>query len=179
MTPERLPPEFHRPVAVDRVGPAGLDIELRADAAECLALATRMAIPAVVDVVCRFRLAAAPGGVVVAEGHLQALVVRICVMTLEAFETVTEERFRLRFVPAGRKPAGLEADDDDPDSDDEIAYQGGTIDLGEAAAEQLALALDPYPRQPDAVPPDTVLQDGDEPAPESPFAALARLQPRR
>jgi uncharacterized metal-binding protein YceD (DUF177 family) len=159
------PPELSRPVAVERVGPAGLDVEIRADAAECHALAARMAIPAVEDFVCRFRLAAAPGRVVLAEGHLQARVVRVCVLTLDPFETVTEERFRLRFVPSCREP-----DDDDPDSDDEIAYQGGTIELGEAAAEQLALALDPYPRKPGAVLPDT----GDAAA-GHPFAALARL----
>ncbi len=33
-------------------------------------------------------------------------------------------------------------------------FVDGTLDLGEAAAEQLALALDPYPRAPDAVLPD-------------------------
>ncbi|NWN13490.1 hypothetical protein GY655_27460, partial [Escherichia coli] len=31
-----------------------------------------------------------------------------------------------------------------------VFYSGGAIDLGEAAAETLALALDPYPRSPAA-----------------------------
>ena len=44
---------------------------------------------------------------------------------------------------------------------------------GEAAAEQLALALDPYPRSPDAVLPDVP----DDPEAQ-PFAALAPLQRR-
>ena len=58
--------------------------------------------------------------------------------------------------------------DDDPESIDEIPYEGSTIDLGEAAAEQLALALDPYPHKPGAT-----LPDSDE-APRNPaFAALA------
>lgn len=178
MTREAPLPEFHRPLAVDQVGPAGLAIEVRASEAECRALAARMAIPAVADVACRFRLTAVPGRMVVAEGHLTALVTRVCVVTLEAFETVTEERFRLRFVPAG-----TESDDDNPDADDEIAFQGITIDLGEAAAEQLALALDPYPRKPDAALPDSALPDAAGTsagtAPDSPFAALARLHSRR
>ncbi len=169
MTAEPPLPELHRPLAVDQVGPAGLKLELRASKAECRALAARMAIPAMTEFVCRFRLTAVPGGVVLAEGHLRARAERVCVVTLDAFETVTEERFRLRFVPAG-----AESDDEDPESDDEIGYRGGTIDLGEAAAEQLALALDPYPRKPDAALPDTAAPDAD-----SPFAALARLQPRR
>ena len=55
-----------------------------------------------------------------------------------------------------------------PDDIDEIPYSGGTIDLGEAAAEQLALALDPYPRIDGAAMPDF---DGED---TGPFAALAR-----
>ena len=43
-------------------------------------------------------------------------------------------------------PAGQESDDADPEAPDEIGYADGMLDLGEAAAEQLALALDPYPR---------------------------------
>jgi uncharacterized metal-binding protein YceD (DUF177 family) len=159
---------LHRPVVVDRVGPGGLDVDIRADAAECAALAVRMAIPAVISLACRFRLAPEPGRAVVAEGHLQAQVVRVCVVTLEEFETPTEERFRLRFVPSGR-----ESEDEDPESDDELPYEGGSIDLGEAAAEQLALALDPYPRMPGAELPG----EAEEPL-ESPFAALERLARR-
>ena len=154
MTPEPPRGELLRPLAVDRVGPAGLAFELHASEAECAALAARMAIPAVTAFACRFRLTALPGGAVLAEGDLTAQVVRDCVVTLEPFETVTRERFRLRFVPAGG-----ESNDDDPDSDDELPIHGGTIDLGEAAAEQLALALDPYPRRPDAALPDTAAPD--------------------
>ena len=163
-----MTPELSRKLALEQIGPAGLEIELRATAAECQALAARMAIPAVLELACRFRLTAFPGRLVLAQGELRARVVRHCVVTLDAFETLTEERFRLRFVPAGS-----ESDDDDPDSDDEIAYQGGSIDLGEAAAEQLALALDPYPRKPGAALPDDAGAVTD-----SPFAALARRQPR-
>lgn len=139
-------PEMRRPLAVAQVRPGGTEVEVRANAAECVALAGRMAIPAVLELSCRFRLSPMPGGVVAAEGHLVARVVQTCVVTAEDFEAVTEERFRLRFVVAGQ-----ETNDDDPDSDDEIAYTGGTIDLGEATAEQLALALDLYPRKPGAV----------------------------
>ena len=159
---------MHRPLAVEQVGVAGLEQEVRASEAECRALAARMAIPAVRDLLCRFRLTAIGGGAVLAEGHLTAHVVRDCVVTLDAFETVTEERFRLRFLPPGSQ-----SDDADPEADDELPIQGGIIDLGEAAAEQLALALDPYPRKPDAV-----LPGFDAAAPEQPFAALARLPSR-
>lgn len=169
-----MTPELYRPLAVEQIGPAGLDFEVRADAAECAALAARMAVPAVAELLCRFRLTALPGGLVLAEGHLRAQVARECVVTLETFAAPTEERFRLRFVPAGSETPGMGAGGDDPESDDEIGYDAGTIDLGEATAEQLALALDPYPRKPGAALPEIA----DE-TPELPFAALARLKPPR
>jgi hypothetical protein len=68
-------------------------------------------------------------------------------------------------LPAGREPA------DGPDDPDEIESADGIADLGEAVAEQLALALDPYPRAPDAeLPPEA----NDEAA--GAFAALAALR---
>ncbi|MDB5401383.1 MAG: hypothetical protein JWQ55_3401, partial [Rhodopila sp.] len=53
---------------------------------------------------------------------------------------------------------------------DEIPFDANLIDLGEAAAEQLGLALDPYPRMPGV---ELPLAE-DEPNPH-PFAALRRL----
>jgi hypothetical protein len=57
-------------------------------------------------------------------------------------------------------------------------------DLGEAVAEQLALALDPYPRAPGAELPAEAAEAGSEegeataPGPAAPFAALAGLRRR-
>ena len=39
-------PELHRPIAIERVGPSGLDVMVEASAAECAALARRMDVPA-------------------------------------------------------------------------------------------------------------------------------------
>ena len=103
-----------------------------------------------------------------ARGHLVARLVRTCVVSLDDFATTVEERFAVRCVPEGE-----ESDDVDPSAPDEIVYRDGTIDLGEATAEQLALALDPYPRAPDAVLPDVP----DEPEVQ-PFAALEALRRR-
>ena len=78
------------------------------------------------------------------------MVVRTCVVSLDDFETTLEEDFRVRFVPAG-----TETDNPDPEAEDEIPFAGTVIDLGEAAAEQLALSLDPYPRKPGAELPES------------------------
>ncbi len=91
--------------------------------------------------------------------------VQVCVVTLDEFAQPVQERFTVLFVPAG-----TETEDDDPEAPDQIPYEG-VIDLGEAAAEQLALALDPYPRRPDA--PELADEHGDA---GGPFAALAALR---
>lgn len=158
-----MTPELHRPVALQRVGPDGIDVSVEASPAECAALAGRFALPAIRSLRCRFALKPGPAGTVEGQGRLEATVVQTCVASLEDFDATIDEAFVLRFVPEG-----TESDDPDPDSVDEVAYAGGVLDLGETATEQLALALDPYPRRPDAVLPDT----GDEP-PERPFAKLA------
>ena len=173
MPPDTIPiagvgpePELHRPVAVDRVGPRGHEVELQATVAECAAVAIRLLLPSIAALRCRFQLQPLPGGRIAASGALKAVLSQVCVVTLEPFTAMVEEAFRVRFVPQGR-----ESDDPDPEADDEIPYSGATIDLGEAAVEQLALALDPYPRAPGAVLPDEARDD-----PASPFAGLADLR---
>ncbi len=160
-----MTPEFHRPLSLDRIGAQGLDITIEASPAECSALSERMNLPAVLSLSCTFHLIRESRDKVLARGVLRGHVTQICVVSLEEFDSPVEETFQVRFVPSGE-----EADDIDPDSDDEIPFEGNQIDLGEAAAEQLGLALDPYPRMPGVEMPAVE----DEPDPH-PFAALRRL----
>jgi uncharacterized metal-binding protein YceD (DUF177 family) len=161
-----LTPEFPRPLSLDRIGPQGLDLAVEATAAECAALADRMNLPAVHLLACTYHLVREGRDRVLARGHLQARVTQTCVVSLEDFEAPVDEVFQVRFVPLGE-----ETDDIDPDSDDEIPFEGNLIDLGEAAAEQLGLALDPYPRMPGAV-----LTEADPDLAPHPFAALSGLK---
>lgn len=158
--------ELSRPVPFERVGPRGLEVTVEASAEECAALAERMGVPAVGRLVCRFKLSQEGKTRVRAEGHLRAVVVQTCVVSLENFQSVVEEDFRLRFVPAAEI-----REDPDLDDDDEVPIENGLLDLGEAAAEQLGLALDPYPRMPGAELP-VVEEDGDD----HPLAELKRLK---
>jgi len=158
-------PEFSRPLSLDRIGVLGLDMTMQATAAECAALAIRMQVPAVLSTACTFHLIRESRDKILARGVLRAVVTQTCVVSLEDFDVAVEEVFQVRFVPSGE-----ESDDIDPDAEDEIPFEGNIIDLGEAASEQLALALDPYPRMPGVEMPEV----GDEPDPH-PFAALRRL----
>ena len=157
-----MTPELHRPLAIERIRAAGMDEEVEATPAECAALAKRMRLPAVHRLICQFHLRHV-GSVIEGQGHLIAHVAQTCVVSLEDFDARIEERFVVHWVPAGQ-----ESDDMDPEALDEIGYEGGTIDLGEAVAQQLILALDPYPHAPGATLPDTASE------PEmSPFASLS------
>jgi uncharacterized metal-binding protein YceD (DUF177 family) len=161
-----MQPELHRPLPVDHVGPSGLDMTIEATPAECAALAERMNLPAIQRLVCTFNLSQLGTRRVLASGHLQAEVTQTCVVTVEDFPVTVNEDFRIRFVPEDEI-----ADDPDLEDDDEVAFGNGVLDLGEAAAEQLGLTLDPYPRMPGAELPS--LDEADE---ERPFGALDRLR---
>lgn len=141
--------ELHRPLAVDKIGSAGLDVRVEASSAECSALERRMCLPAVRCLTCDFHLHRQPGGDVTARGRLSARIVQTCVVSLEEFEAAVEEDFAIRFVEDGKESAEI-----NPESEDEVLFRDGVLDLGEAAAEQLALSLDPYPRLPGAAFPD-------------------------
>ena len=160
-----MTPELHRPLSLDRIGARGLDITIDATPAECAGLAERMHLPAVLAVSCTFHLIREGRDTVLARGVLRAQVRQTCVVSLEDFEAPVQEVFQVRFVPSGE-----EADDIDPEADDEIPFEGNLIDLGEAVAEQLGLALDPYPRMPGV----ELAAIDDEPQP-NPFNALRRL----
>jgi uncharacterized metal-binding protein YceD (DUF177 family) len=108
-------------------------------------------------------------GIIAAKLHMQARITQTCVITLEPFDAKINEHGNLRFVPAQSLPEseGVELDPETLEGPDEIPYTGDLLDLGAALAEQLALALDPYPRKPGAVLPGEFSE-----APQNPFAAL-------
>lgn len=162
----RHKPEFHRPLALDRIGGREVDVSVEANPEERAVIAKRLLVIGIPSLQCAFTLTRVARGIIEARGHLQARVLRTCVVSLEEFEAGVDERFSLRFVPAG-----TESDDPDPESEDEVPYTGDFLDLGEAAVEQLALGLDPYPRKPDAE-----LPAGEAGPAAHPFAALASLR---
>ena len=162
-------PELSRTVALDRIRDTAFQTSFEASPDECDAVAGRLQEPAVEFLACGFTLhrpaAAKRSGEIVGEGHLTARVQRECVVSLDLFVEEIDETFRVVFVPEGK-----ETDDDDPESVDEIPYADSAIDLGEAAVEQLALVLDPYPRKPGAELPADLAGEA-----SGPFAALAKF----
>ncbi|OYV50539.1 MAG: hypothetical protein B7Z78_10990 [Rhodospirillales bacterium 20-60-12] len=168
-------PEISRPIRADRVGTAPQTHDITAHPEECIALAARLGIPAVGQLTAQFIVRRDRADRLTGQLSLKARLTRVCVVTLEEFETAMSEQAELVFIEA----AGPVSDEDedfggelnDPDQPDPIPYINGVIDLGETLAEQMALALDPYPRKPGA----RLAAEQDE-ATLHPFARLAALR---
>lgn len=164
---------FSREVRVDTIGTTAREIALEADAAERAELAGRFGI-ASLDALTGTVSIKAQGEQFRATGRLSARLVQSCVATNVPLAATIDAPFAIAFrkeVPnANANEVELSEDECDV-----VFYDGGAIDLGEAMAETLALAIDPYPRAHDA---DAVLKDLGvlSEAQAGPFAALAKLK---
>lgn len=169
-------PELSRPVVLERLGDDEL-WEIEADARECAALAARFALLGVDRLRATIRLRRPKGGALIrGTGHLEAEVVQRCVVTLEPVHNRIDEDFTLFYTlkPEPEAPQHhdivVEAEAEDPPE----PLPPGGLDLGEAVAQQLGIALDPYPRAPGAALPAEASPEAERPA--GPFAALESLK---
>lgn len=165
--------EFSRLVRTRPRPPERLSIA--AEAPERAALAERFGVVAIAAL--EAEVAFKPDGpAIAATGRLTADLVQNCAVSGDDFPTRIEERLDLRFVPAGTIAVTDEEIELASDGPDEIEYEGESFDLGEAVAQSLGLAIDPYAEGPNA---DEVRRAAgiiDESAPRGPLAeALAKL----
>jgi hypothetical protein len=122
-------------------------VPIEANERERAALAQRFGLIAVEHLSADYALRREAIGVR-ATGTLRAEVAQACVVTGEPCPARIEEPFAIRFLPAGSESGeDVELSEDALDA---TFFSGNLIDLGEAAAETMALALDPFPRSPAA-----------------------------
>ncbi|MES2337895.1 MAG: DUF177 domain-containing protein [Pseudomonadota bacterium] len=142
------PPEFPRPRRLDTLGAGATTVRIEADAPERAALAKRFGLLSLDRLSADYTLRRDAGGIV-ATGTVSAAVVQPCIATRHPVAATIDEPFDIRFLPLDAAGPGdeIELASDDLDT---MFYTGSAIDLGEAAAETLGLALDPYPRSPAA-----------------------------
>lgn len=166
--PEVPAPEFSRPVDVSRLALKELVRAIAADEAERAALAERFDLLSLDRFEAEVQLGRLPGGFVRLTAVFCADLVQACVVTLEPIASRVEERFSLLYG----------ATDDarevvvDQDSETVEPLAGDTIDIGEAVAQQLSLALNPFPRAPGVGNDERAASTAEEA--ESPFAALEK-----
>ena len=113
------------------------------------------------------------GKAVLATGRLSAGIVQSCAISGEDLPVAIAEELAFRFVPASDHRADEEVELD-PGELDEIEFTGTSFDIGEAVAQSLFLAIDPFAEGPEA---DRVRRELLKSAEDSgPFAALGKLK---
>lgn len=167
-------PEFSHTIKLSELGSAPITGQLNADAEQLQALAKRFDLPAIKNLWVDYKLKAGESRIAFT-GTMTSDLEQRCVVSAEAFPVHIEEHFDIAFVP---KSDDLEETDEvelRPEDCDLIDFEDGKIDLGEALAQTLYLALDPYPRGPnaDAVAKAKGLQSEEQ---AGPFGALAALK---
>lgn len=168
-------PELSRPVNVERLPKGWTRLEVVADDGERRALAERFGIMGVESLVARIGLKPVSGSrMVQLEGRIEAEVSQACVVTLDPVSQHVDEAFSLTYAPPEatehREDISFSYEEADPPE----PIVDGVIDVGEAVAEHLALALDPFPRRADAE--FTPVADAEDEARPNPFATLGRLK---
>lgn len=175
------PYEFSRPFNTERLQQDPRDETINANATEMAALAKRFDILSIESLTAKVHLERMPDdpALVIVTGHLSAAVTQACVVTLEPVHEKIEEDFDTLFAPPAYVERWLKEHGED-DLDAPEALDRGYMDLGEVAAQYMALALNPYPRK------EGLPYLGDDAAPVTPpseklnpFAVLAQLKDKK
>lgn len=164
---------FAHSLRLDRISD-GERIDLVADEAERQAVAERLGLETL-DRLDAHATLYRTKDVVRAEGRLAAALDQRCVVTGEPVAAHVDEPFEILFMPEPQVARSEEEIELAATDCDVVFHDGGTIDLGAAIADTLALCLDPYPRSAGA---EAALKEAgvlDESA-AGPFAALAHLK---
>jgi uncharacterized metal-binding protein YceD (DUF177 family) len=142
-----MTPEFSRRERLDTIGERDRTVKIAADADERAGVAKRFGLVAIARLEATLAVRREAGSVF-AQGRVTGDVVQACSVTGEPLPVTIDEAVSLKFVEEFVGEAEeIELSEDVLDT---MPVEGGAVDLGEAAAETLALALDPFPRGPNA-----------------------------
>ena len=166
------------PVTVVQIPDTGLHRDIEADRAAREAMAEVAGLREILSARASLDVTLERGGRVHVTGHVRARIGQTCVVTLDPIENEIDEPIDLIFAPPEQIPDLSDLVDEAAESETEIPDPpepiiNGVIDLGRLATDALFLAVDPYPRRPDAVfdPPVETADPMDHP-----FAALKALR---
>jgi len=185
--PQRQTANFSWLLKVEDIPETGIEVSLRADEAECAAIARSDGLVAVAKLEADLDVTRQAGMRFNVSGVLRAQVVQTCVVSLDPFETEIRADIDVDFAPAaeaaktsGAVGAEFDASDSPADSfgvkrDPPDPIIDGRIDLGALVKEFLVLSLAPYPRMPGASFDET--GSSTDPFEKiSPFAVLKKLK---
>jgi hypothetical protein len=166
------------PLIVEQIPDTGLHREIEANPAARAAMAEVAGLREILSANASLDVTLESRGRVHVTGRVQARIGQTCVVTLDPIENEIDEPIDLVFAPPEQIPVLSDLVDEAAESDTEIPDPpepiiNGAIDLGRLATDALFLAIDPYPRKPDAV--FEPLIAAADPM-DHPFAALKALQ---
>jgi hypothetical protein len=166
------------PLIVEQIPDTGLHREIEANPAARAAMAEVAGLREILSANASLDVTPESRGRVHVIGRVQARIGQTCVVTLDPIENEIDEPIDLVFAPPEQIPVLSDLVDEAAESDTEIPDPpepiiNGAIDLGRLATDALFLAIDPYPRKPDAV--FEPLIAAADPM-DHPFAALKALQ---
>ncbi len=140
-------PEFSHRIPLEKLSSRAQDHSLEADVAARAALAARFDLIAIDRLIAQVSVEKQGRGALLA-GRLEADVVQRCALSGEPVPAHVAETLTLRFEPEQAEPGEIELE---ASALDVLAVEDGAVDIGEAVAQSLFLALDPYPRADEAV----------------------------
>ena len=170
--------EFSRLFRIDGIGQAPNLVAIEAGEKERSALAQRFRLEAIHSLSAEAKLTRTED-VIRATGRVNAAVVQSCVATGEPVEEQVAEDFTIEFRPHVQVGSADEEIELSESELDVVFYDGGAVDLGDAVAETVSLALNPFPRSPqaeEALRAAGVKSEEEARAEASPFAGLAALK---
>jgi uncharacterized metal-binding protein YceD (DUF177 family) len=132
-------PEFSHKTAIDKIFKAPRNFTLMANQEQCAKIAKRLKVISLEalegEISCTTK-----GPIIIVTGRVKAELQQACVISLAPVAETVDEEFALEFT---RRPQDDNAllDLDAPES-----VTGDDLDIGEILVQQLALALNPYPR---------------------------------
>lgn len=137
--------EFSRLISPSELGGGKLTLDIEADEAERHALAKRLGLVDLPALHATLEAKWVRGGRYLRlAGRLHAELVQTCVVTLEPVAGEIEANFKNLYYSDAD-----EADrDGEPPDEEAECLTGDSLDVGEAVAVELALAMEPYPRKP-------------------------------
>ena len=164
-------PEFSRLVPLVRLGSEPFRQRIEATPQEREELCRRFDLVALDRLVAAVELHRECGEIILMDAAFEAEFVQSCAVTLEPVRGAISDRFSLVYGPAQEEEQEIALTGDEPAFE---PLSADAIDIGEAVAQELSLALPVFPRHPEAHFGDVTTT---EPVP-GPFASLARLRKR-
>jgi uncharacterized metal-binding protein YceD (DUF177 family) len=177
-------PEFSHPISASRLSFKPATYRLAANEAERAALARRFGLISLGRFEATVTLKREPGDAIRFDAEIDADLVQACIVTTDPVPARITDAFTLIYRADIDEATADQMALDNPEDEIIEPLMGDSIDIGEAVAQQLSVAMDPYPRSVGAqssiasVQADLVEDDeaGAPMARRNPFDALAALK---